>query len=249
MRLDAEVQQRLHILGVNPADLHPFLFSPEAESGNEWRLGLHKGRLSCTNKRSGQTLLVDFLTRQWRHRASGHLRGELVVKAVFGRMKSSSRPLDVLDATAGLGRDSLLLALAGAHVTACERHPVVHALLADGLWRAADDPVLGPAARRITLHQEDFRHRQAGSADVIYLDPMFPPRQKSAQVKKAMQALHQLVGIGQTDADDLLEAARQQATGKVVVKRPRHAPFLHNRAPSSQVTGKTSRFDVYVSPC
>ncbi len=80
--------------------------------------------------------------------------------------------------------------------------------------------------------------------DVVYLDPMFPERQKSADVKKEMRAFHRLVGAD-ADADDLLAPALAAARYRVVVKRPRKAPDLAGRPPSHRVEGKSSRFDVY----
>src|SRR5690625_6989143 len=59
-----------------------------------------------------------------------------------------------------------------------------------------------------------------------------------------MRAFHQLVGRDD-DADDLLLSALGQARYRVVVKRPRKAPLLAQREPSYQLSGKTTRFDVY----
>jgi 16S rRNA (guanine1516-N2)-methyltransferase len=240
---DPPVIQRLQNLGVDPRDLRPF-FSPQKKAQ---RLCLPENRLSLCDARGQPVLVVDFLTGSWRHRAAGHLRGELLIKAVFGRHKASAGPLRVIDATAGLGRDSLLLALAGARVQAFERHPVLHALLLDGLWRASQEPLLAAAVARIDLQKGDFRQlaSQSQPADVIYLDPMFPARQKSAKVKKDMQALHRLVGVGQDDADALLRVALHQPVAKVVVKRPKTAVPLAAMTPTSQVVGKSSRFDTY----
>jgi 16S rRNA (guanine1516-N2)-methyltransferase len=49
----------------------------------------------------------------------------------------------VIDGTAGLGKDAFVLAGLGCKVTLVERHPVVVALLADGLARAWQDPEIG----------------------------------------------------------------------------------------------------------
>jgi 16S rRNA (guanine1516-N2)-methyltransferase len=84
--------------------------------------------------------------------------------------------------------------------------------------------------------------------DVVYLDPMFPARSKSAQVKKEMQVFHQLVGTD-PDADQLLELARACAKKRVVVKRPRIAPELAAARPSYTLTGKSNRYDIYVARC
>ena len=80
--------------------------------------------------------------------------------------------------------------------------------------------------------------------DVIYLDPMFPVRSKSAQVKKEMRIFHQLVGAD-PDSDSLLDAALSQARYRVVVKRPRIAPALANTPPNYTLEGKSNRYDIY----
>src|SRR5690625_7768177 len=78
------------------------------------------------------------------------------------------------------------------------------------------------------------------AADVVYLDPMFPERHKSAEVKKEMRAFHQLVGRDD-EADDLLLSALGQARYRVVVKRPRTPPLLAQREASAPLRGKTTR--------
>lgn len=58
--------------------------------------------------------------------------------------------------------------------------------------------------------------------DVVYLDPMYPHRQKSALVKKEMRVFQSLVG-NDDDADSLLIPAMTIAKRRVVVKRPNYA--------------------------
>ena len=79
---------------------------------------------------------------------------------------------------------------------------------------------------------------------VIYLDPMFPHRDKSAQVKKEMRLFRPLAG-DDDDAPALLDAALALATHRVVVKRPRKAPAIAGKPPSYTLEGKSSRFDIY----
>lgn len=166
-------------------------------------------------------------------------RGLLLAKAIGVK---PSQQLSVLDATAGLGRDSYALASLHCSVTAVERSPVVAALLRDALYRASQDP----AVARISLLLADAREQmQAARYDVVYLDPMFPDRRKSAKVKKEMQYMQEL--LGQDDGSELLAPALQAATRRVVVKRPVHAPQLHSVAQPSHVhKGKSVRFDVYL---
>jgi 16S rRNA (guanine1516-N2)-methyltransferase len=156
----------------------------------------------------------------------------------------------VVDATAGLARDAFLLACLGCTVTAVERSPVLGVLIRDGLIRAAGSDDLGLVAvvDRMKLVVGDARevvNRMAASAapDVVYLDPMYPPRTNSALAKKEMRVLRRLVG-DDPDAGALLAAARTAARQRVVVKRCRRAPPLAPR-PAMQYMGKQVRYDVY----
>jgi 16S rRNA (guanine1516-N2)-methyltransferase len=183
---------------------------------------------------------------------SGHRRkfggGELIVKAVGG---NKSRLPSVLDATAGLGRDSFVLACANYSLQLCERSPVVAALLADGLQRAqhSSDSELQQIVSRMQLHHQDalayLRHAgQVNPPDVIVIDPMFPESKKSALVKKDMRAFHTVVGAD-CDSDQLLSAALALAKHRVVVKRPKKAEWLAEQKPNFSVAGKAIRFDIY----
>ncbi len=165
-------------------------------------------------------------------------RGLLLAKAIG--VKKGVLP-QVLDATAGLGRDAYTLAALGCEVTAVERSTVVAALLADALERATGDP----AAARIALHTRDACAVMGQRMfEVIYLDPMFPERRKSAKVKKEMQYMQAL--LGDEDGAELFEPALQCATRRVVVKRPIHAPPLAaSPNPTHVLKGKSVRFDVY----
>jgi 16S rRNA (guanine1516-N2)-methyltransferase len=192
---------------------------------------------------------VDFVEGAVAHRRKfGGGRGQSIAKAVG--LKSGLNPT-VVDATAGLGRDAFVLASLGCQVTMLERHPVVAALLADGLQRAQQDSEIGGWMReRMSLRAGSALEnlQQLGfTPDVVYLDPMFPHRQKSALVKKEMRVFQSLVGAD-LDADALLPVALAVAGKRVVVKRPDYAGFLNDLAPSMSIETKSNRFDVYVIP-
>ncbi len=185
------------------------------------------------------------------YRQTQPLRRELLARAVGFKGKA----LDIIDMTAGLGRDAAVLALLGCRVTAIERHPVVFALLEDGLRRARQTPD-GPTAlaERLTLVRTDacdYLDALPADAlpDVIYLDPMFPERTQSALAKKEMRLLSRLLG-GEEDAGRLLDAALRTGCHRVVVKRPLHAPHLATslaRVPPLEFRGRSARFDAYFS--
>ena len=184
----------------------------------------------------------------------GRVRQELLVRAAkvaTGR----TRPRAV-DATAGLGEDALLLTAAGFSVTLYERNPVIAALLRDALARAARTAGLADIVARMSLVEGDSTTALAKSAetpdlvpDLVYLDPMFPTRQKSAAVKKKFQLLHRLERpCSEHEQEELLRAAFAAQPRKVVVKRPPKAPSLAGTAPSYTIAGKAVRFDCYVLP-
>ncbi|MEX2445898.1 MAG: class I SAM-dependent methyltransferase, partial [Dehalococcoidia bacterium] len=86
--------------------------------------------------------------------------------------------------------------------------------------------------------------------DVVTLDPMFPPRAGTALSKKEMQALSLLLGAPE-DSERLLDAALRSGARRVVLKRPLRAPALvapGRPPPSTQLRGRSARFDVYVPP-
>lgn len=196
-----------------------------------------------------QPLQVDFVGGPMGYRQrQGFRRDDLLPRAVG--IKAGVRPT-LLDATAGLGRDAFMLAGMGCPVTLHERHPVVHALLDDGLRRARSEPRLAETLARMQLLALDSLAGGFSSAeadfDVIYLDPMFPERSKTALVKKPMRLFHALVGTD-ADADQLLGMALPMARKRVVVKRPLYAPPLAGLAPDLDYKGKAVRFDVYLAP-
>ncbi|WP_147200214.1 16S rRNA (guanine(1516)-N(2))-methyltransferase RsmJ [Pantoea sp. CCBC3-3-1] len=191
-------------------------------------------------------IYVDFVEGAMAHRRRfGGGRGEAVAKAVG--IKGSYLP-DVIDATAGLGRDAFVLASLGCRVRMLERHPVVAALLDDGLQRGYQSAEIGDWLReRLTLlHASSLEALTEISEkpDVVYLDPMYPHKQKSALVKKEMRVFQTLVGAD-NDADGLLAPARRLAKKRIVVKRPDYAPPLAGVATQSAVVTKSHRFDIY----
>ncbi len=166
-----------------------------------------------------------------------------IARAVGLRKGDPHRPT-VLDATAGYGEDAWLLAGLGCRVTAVERDPVLALLLADATRRAGRWlPDVACRVRPVRANAIDALHTLPPH-EVVYLDPMFPPKRKSARERKAMWVLRRIVGADE-DAPALLDAARRRATRRVVVKRPRHAPPLADAPPAATHRGKSHRYDVY----
>jgi 16S rRNA (guanine1516-N2)-methyltransferase len=206
--------------------------------------------LRATHQDAPGPIFVDFVAGTVGFRVRHSSRHKEPLARAVG-LKGAIHPT-VLDATAGLGRDAFVLASLGCTVTLVERSPIIAALLRDGLVRAAAHPGTRDTARRMQVQVGDAAAIMAEIADqarpdVVYLDPMYPHRGKSALVKKEMRLLRALVGED-LDAPRLLEAALRVARKRVVVKRPRLAPCLPGIAPSHTLTGSTTRFDIYLSP-
>lgn len=189
----------------------------------------------------------------------GRLKRASLKSEMIARACNLGEKPKLIDATAGLGHDSLLMAHLGAEVTLVERHPILFTLLESSKAQAENDPFLKPIVARIHLvfsDSADYLKRQIAQkkiVDVVYLDPMFPQRdqnqnavKKQAQVKKKMQLLHVLLPEdGDMDlGDHLLELARKMAK-RVVVKRPRLAVFLADQKTNHQWHGDACRFDAY----
>lgn len=186
-----------------------------------------------------------------------NLLGEMVVKAA--KIKDKDMPY-LIDATAGMGEDSLLLAAAGFKVKLFEYNPVIAALLYDTVERSKDIPELADAVSRMEVVNGDSieylsslgdisvsSDRKAGIdiPDVVLLDPMFPERQKSGLIKKKFQLLQKLEQPCSNEKE-LLDAAIVAHPHKIVIKRPAKGPYLDGRKPSYSMDGKAIRYDCIV---
>ena len=190
--------------------------------------------------------------------APGALAQELIVKA-SGINKGNPKlsPL-AIDATAGLGEDSLLLAASGYRVLMYEKDPVTFCLLEDAVNRALnlpDEPeykALKEAATRMTPNNEDSidsmtKMRDGGvSPDIVFLDPMFPERKKSSLVGKKLQILQALESPCENE-EELLNAAISLNPKRIIIKRPPKGPYLAGVKPSFSYTGKSVRIDCIVT--
>ncbi|MDQ7983899.1 class I SAM-dependent methyltransferase [Pseudomonas sp. G34] len=218
----------------------------DGEAGYALQLGEAGLQLVELGPQAPGPVRVDFVEGAVAHRRQfGGGAGQMIAKAVG--IAQGIRP-QVLDATAGLGRDAFVLASLGCHVDLIERQPLIGALLEDGLQRAASDAEVASIVARMRLLQgnaiELMGAWQDEAPQVIYLDPMFPHRDKSALVKKEMRLFRPFVG-DDLDAPALLAAALKLASHRVVVKRPRKAPLIEGAKPGYALEGKSSRYDIY----
>jgi 16S rRNA (guanine1516-N2)-methyltransferase len=190
-------------------------------------------------------LTIDFTDGRMRQRRRTIGRRQALPRAVGIK---PGKTLSVIDCTAGLGRDALVLASLGCVVTMIERSAVLSQMLESAVERAKAVPDLADAIARMTLVSGEAESVLAAletPPDVIYIDPMFPPRDKSALVKREMQLLHTLVGTDE-DVFGLLGSAVATGCRRIVVKRPRGAR-ISGIEPDFVVRGKTTDYVVVLS--
>ena len=215
-----------------------FIFSESTPEKDEWFLQLSSLglELHAPVNLKFSPFSISFIKEN--SRAKQFSKNESLAKAMTS---GRNEKLTIIDATAGLGRDAFLLASLGHEVTMIERNPVLAAMLQIALEDAAI-----PNLHLMHADSENYIAQLEEKPDVIYLDPMFPERDKSALVKKDMQILQMLIGHDE-GYNHLLERALLKAKQRVVVKRPRHGEFLNEQKPSFQILSKTLRFDIYLS--
>ncbi|MCF8465806.1 MAG: class I SAM-dependent methyltransferase [Sneathiella sp.] len=189
---------------------------------------------------------VDFIGGSvgYRRRFGGG-RGQALPKALGFRPGVTP---DIVDATAGLGRDAFLLASLGATVTLIERNGEIQTLLEEAMVQAAaESPELAEIIARMTLLKGDARDILPGlRPETVLIDPMHPPRGKTALVKNEMRLLRERVGTD-PDCAELMRVALEATSKRVVVKWPRRAdPIAELRPPSHQIIGKSTRYDVFM---
>lgn len=221
----------------------PFVVNPS----DALQLILTPSRLELSAPSIGGPIAIDFVSGKNAHRRQfGGGRGQPIARAI-GLIKGQNP--SVIDATAGFGRDAFVLASLGCQVTLLEQNPLLVALLQDAHQRALSDQDVTPIVSRMQIHSADAIDFLSAldpdqRPDVIYLDPMYPNRDKSALVKKDMQLLHQLVGAD-TRSTELLQIALHTAGKRVVIKRPKKAAFVADHQPTTSISSKNTRYDIY----
>jgi len=247
-----DIKQLISIRDVSDRAEDLILAERLADNTSRFFLAFHNGRLQLHDGAlpdSAHPLSVDFLAGRSYYRFLHDRRiSQPLAKAVG--VKKGVRPT-VCDVTAGFGEDGFVLASLGCRVILVERSPVVWALLENGLQRAAAHPLIGPlVADRISLHLAEatgFLETTDQSFDTIYLDPMYPATKKSALNKQKMRMLRAIVG-DDIDSSALIAAAKKAGPSRIAVKRPLRASPLTPEQPAFSITGKSSRFDVYLPP-
>lgn len=214
-------------------------------SNLDFCLQMLNGKLQLQRLRAEKIgpLEVDFVSGSLNYRIrKGGAGQELVVKAIGPKDKYPK----VLDGTAGLGRESFILASQGFQVTACEQSSLLYSLVEDAFLRwKAESQIADEKLRLEFINQkfENYLKSLIDYPDVIYIDPMFPERKKKASVKKEMKYFQEIL---QHDdhAEEMLHIARSYPVQKIVVKRPAFAPIVAKDI-WRKVESKSLRFEIY----
>ena len=222
------------------------------------RVGVPLSEKTADGKANGLTVLIDAsgvslvgygmtyrgdFERMLPRITEGRLQHEMLVHV----SKTKEENPIAIDATAGMGEDSLLLAAAGYNVTLFEQDPVIAALLKDAMRRAKKNPILAGVVGRMKLVEGDSIAIMPTlpEADLIYLDPMFPERQKSGLIGKKLQLIQHLE-VPCSDEEALFDAAVSSNPGKIIIKRPLKGAYLAGHEPQYSVKGKAIRYDCFV---
>lgn len=211
------------------------------EPGSELTLLIDKEGVTLTGY--GLSFRGDF-ENMLRRVTNGRIQHEMIARLV----KTKDENPSAIDATAGMGEDSILLAACGYKVTMFEQNPVIAELLKDAMRRAKEHPVLGPLMERMTLIQGnsiEIMPSMESENDIIFLDPMFPARQKSGLINKKLQLIQKLEQPCFQE-QELLEAAIMAKPKKIIIKRPLKGANLADRRPSYSIKGKAIRYDCIV---
>lgn len=200
-------------------------------------LSLDSGHLSL--REDYITMLPRVKADMWKH--------EILAKAA--KFKNYDGPLRGIDATAGLGEDALILAAAGFEMTLYEQDPVIAALLKDAIRRGKKHPELKNIVSKMKViegNSIELMPKLLDEVELIYLDPMFPERQKSSLIKKKFQVLQKLESPCMEE-EELLNSAMKVHTRRIVIKRPAKGPFVANVKPDYSIDGTAIRYDC-ISP-
>ena len=187
----------------------------------------------------GNKFSIDFVNNKLSYvKPKGSIKMELISKA----MGSGKHGLRLLDLSAGLAIDAVFLAQLGYAVTALERNPLIYLALSEALQKKPEK-TQKLNLEFIFIDAIQYLKNQTLITDVIYFDPMFPEKIKSALPKQEMVFFKKLVGPDE-DATEVLRAAlKVKGIKRVVVKRPRKALALLK--PMASIEGKLIRFDLY----
>lgn len=223
----------------------PLFFDLDEAEGVRSYLYYKKDRLYLFNSDSKKEISLDFVESYTRfYKSKGFAKQNPLVKAVGGH---SDEKRCLWDMTAGLCNDSLIFLGLGFEVFAFEREKSVYALSLDALLRTQENELLKNIFTHLNIENSDssgILQENREAPDVIYLDPMYPEKKKSALPSKEMQIL-QLIASETKMLEEFLLGCIKKARQRVVIKRPLWAKVICQDRLTHSYEGKAVRFDMY----
>ncbi|MES3036720.1 MAG: class I SAM-dependent methyltransferase [Bdellovibrionota bacterium] len=207
----------------------------------DFLIGYHPEEGVSLTDREKRVLKINFDTDPAYHRQKVFKKDPLI--KALGVSQGRHR---VWDLTAGLGRDALMMAHYGLQVTSFERNPALFLLLQEAARSSEECKSLKlrfdfqDAETVLTQLPQPFPEN-----GVIYFDPMFPTKKKSALPPQEMVILRELTGADE-DAEEIIEKIHHIPGARAVIKRPDSAPQL--KGVSHSIMAKLVRFDVIIVP-
>lgn len=200
--------------------------------------GLHFVKDSSQNK----LLHVDFLKGSlgWRLKRKDH---ETLLKKALGKKNNN---LTIFDGTAGFLSDALIFLALGHKVIACEQSKVLFLLLSDAIDRAKIK--LSFLDNLNLIHGDALDvYKSMQNIDVIYLDPMYPSKKKSALTSGSMSDIKSILKLENIEnlEDEVFFDFKKNKFKKIILKRPIKSKIIDDSF-NYQIKGKSTRFDVYI---
>jgi len=207
---------------------------------------LYKNEQLCmanTQTPKALPVAVDFLKSNIIKRLSmPQVKSELINKTLGKKHNYKT----VLDATAGMGMDSMIFSGLGLQVQAFEKSLPIYLLLSDGLKRSKQDRCLIELAGRINLNFGDSLD-YLQPVDVAYVDFMFSKEDKKAKSKKNMEIFKLITDVpSESKVLEDFSKLLQLQFKRLVFKRPLKSEVIKMGNYSHSVTGKAIRYDIYL---
>ena len=177
----------------------------------------------------------------WRLARAQH---ETHLKKAIGK---TDRPLRILDATAGLLGDSMIMLALGHSVTAYEQSKILYMLLNNELNQLSetDSHLINFQLINSNVCEINFNEK---SFDVVYFDPMYPEDKSSSARRSDLKKINSILEIEglASDPESTFTYLRNIPSTKLIVKRPLKADAFKGSI-NYQVLGKSVRFDIYLN--
>ncbi|CAL4324601.1 class I SAM-dependent methyltransferase [Buchnera aphidicola] len=212
----------------------------------EFSLIIHEHRIELKNNanKNIKNIWIDF-----NHKKMKSYQDDSKIKIIKAIGIKKKPFLNVIDATAGLGKDSFMMFSYGCTITMIENNPILSILIYDGLKRSYNDPIIGNIIKKKMKHINhssiNIQSLNLQKPDVIYLDPMFPRKKKKSLPKKHMNTIQNLVKKD-SDTQLLFNACKNFAKNRIVVKRKKNFKIISKNKPNYMIYSKKYRFDVYL---